>query len=329
MPSIPKVSRRAAAVLCALAALQYSSASAQSDNYPSKPIRLILGFPAGGPTDVVARIIGQRMTETLRQPVVIDNRPGAAGNLAADAVARAPADGYTLLSNTSSITISPWVYAKVNFDPVKDFAPVLLTAEMPLVLLVHPTLRVGSTAALVERIKAAPGSLNYGSSGTGAIEHLTSAQFLSMNNLTATHVPYKGTAPALTDFIAGQTQMMMTTLNTALPFVRDGKLQALAVTSNNRSQALANVPTVQESLGKPFAATAWQGVVAPAGTPEPVIDKLNQALNAILREPAVKKQLAEQGVDVLGGTPQQYGEYIKSELGRWQGVVKQSGAKVE
>jgi len=325
-------SRRRALLMAAWAlALPAGSvlAQTQAEPYPSKPVRLVLGFPAGGPTDVVARILGQRLGEVLGKPVVIDNRPGAAGNLAAEMVAKAPADGYTLLYNTSSITISPWVYTKVGFDPLKDFAPVGLTAEMPLVLLAHPSLRSANAQALVDRIKASPDTINYGSSGSGAIEHLTSAQFLSLNGASATHVPYKGTAPALIDFVAGQTQFMMTTLNTALPFVRDGRLQALAVSSKSRSATLPNVPTVTEAMGKPFASTAWQGVVAPAGTPATVIERLNKALGGILAEPAVRQKLAEQGVDALGGTPSQYAEFIKSELARWQGVVKQTGARAD
>lgn len=330
MPDIRRIGRRAAALFLALAAWQCAPVLAAADEpYPSRPVRLVLGFPPGGPTDVVARIIAQRLAELLGKPVLVDNRPGAAGNLAADLVAKSPADGYTILYNTSSITIAPWVYSKVGYDTLKDFAPVALTAEMPLVLLVQPALKVANAQALVEKAKTSPGKMNYGSSGTGAIEHLTSAQFLTMNGLEATHVAYKGTAPALTDLIAGQTQFMMTTLNTAIPFVKDGRLQALAVTSRNRSPALASVPTVTEAVGKPFVSTAWQGVVAPAGTPAAVVDKLNQALNTVLRDPAVRQKLAEQGVDALGGTPQHYAEFIKTELQRWQGVVKASGAKAD
>jgi len=321
---------RRVVLMSALAlAIPMGTAFGQTDTYPSKPIRLVLGFPAGGPTDVVARILGQRMGELLGKAVVIDNKPGAAGNLAADTVAKAPADGHTLLYNTSSITIAPWVYTKIGFDPVKDFVPVSLTAEMPLVLLAHPSLRVGNTQGLLDRIKASPNELNYGSSGSGAIEHLTSAQFLSLNMAAATHIPYKGTAPALTDFVSGQTQFMMTTLNTALPFVRDGRLQALAVTSRSRSSTLPNVPTMSEAMGRPFVSTAWQGIVAPAGTPPAVIERLNKVLIGILAEPVVRQKLAEQGVDALGSTPAHYAEFIKNELARWQGVVRQTGARAD
>jgi tripartite-type tricarboxylate transporter receptor subunit TctC len=304
-------------------------ANAQGTNYPNKPIRMILGFPPGGPTDVVARILGQKMAEQLGQAVVIDNKPGVGGNIAADMVAKAAPDGYTVLYNTSSITISPWVYTKVNFDPVKDFAPIALTAEMPLVLLVNPNVQAKTASELVQRIKANPGKFNYGSSGVGAIEHLTSAQFLSRYGLKTSHIPYKGTAPALIDLIAGQTEFMLTTLNTAIPFVKDGRLRALGVSSVERSRALPGVPTIGEAMKDDFASTAWQGIVAPAGTPREIIERLNRVVNAVVKDPAVVQQLADQGVTSLGGTSEQYGSFIQKEFVRWQHAVKESGAKVE
>lgn len=319
----------AAALLGGTALFGSAPAHAQAGAYPSKPIRMVLGFPPGGPTDIVARILGQKMAEQLGQPVVIDNKPGVAGNIAAEMVARAPADGYTILYNTSSITISPWVYSKVNFDPLKDFAPVTLTAEMPLVLLVNPSVPANTTAELVQKVKAAPGRFNYGSSGTGAIEHLTSAQFVSSHGLQATHIPYKGTAPALTDLIAGQTQFMLTTMNTAIPYVKDGRLRALGVTSLKRAPALPDVPTLAEAMKTDFVSTAWQGVVVPATTPADIVERLNKAINEILRDPAVIQKLADQGVTVLGGTPEHYKAFIQKEFARWQGVVKESGAKAQ
>ena len=306
-----------------------TSALAQGANYPNKPIKLILGFPPGGPTDVVARIIGQKMAERLGQAVVIDNKPGVAGNIAADIVAKAAPDGYTVLYNTSSITISPWVYAKVNFDPIKDFAPIALTAEMPLVLLVNPNVQAKTAPELVQRVKANPGKFNYGSSGVGAIEHLTSAQFVSAYDLKVSHIPYKGTAPALIDLISGQTEFMLTTLNTAIPFVKDGRLIALGVSSVERSRALPGVPTIAEAMKSDFASTAWQGMVAPAATPPEIIETLNRVVNAVLKDPVVVQQLADQGVITLGGTSNKYRSFIQTEYARWQHVVKESGAKVE
>ncbi|TWG85629.1 tripartite-type tricarboxylate transporter receptor subunit TctC [Cupriavidus gilardii J11] len=321
--------RAGLAALAVAAALLPGAAWAQPGDYPSRPIRMVIGFPPGGPTDIVARIIGQALGDKLGQPIVVENRPGAGGNIGADIVAKAPADGYTLLYNTSSITIAPWVYAQVNYDPVKDFAPVALTAEMPLVLMVNPSVPARTPKELVQLIRSQPGQYNYGSSGTGAIEHLSSAQFTSMFQLKATHVPYKGTAPALVDFLAGQTQFMMTTLNTALPYIRDGKLKALAVTSRKRAATLPDVPTVGEAMSTDFSSTAWQGIVAPAKTPAPIVGKLNKAVNEVLASPQVRKALAEQGVDALGGTADRYGAFIQSEYERWKAVVKASGARIE
>ena len=316
-----------AAVLPAQA--QQVSTKPQGDAYPNKPIRMVLGFPPGGPTNVVARIVGQKMAEQLGQAVVIDNKPGVGGNIAADMVAKAAPDGYTVLYNTSSITIAPWVYAKVNFNPVRDFLPVALTAEMPLVLLVNPKVQARTAGELVQLVKASPGKFNYGSSGIGAIEHLTSAQFVSAYDLKTSHIPYKGTAPALVDLIAGETGFMMTTLNTALPFIKDGRLRALGVSSMQRSKALPDVPTIAEAMKSDFASTAWQGIVAPAGTSQDVVDKLNRTVNSVLKDPAVVHLLAIQGVTALGGSPQQYGAFIQKEFKRWEPVVAESGAKAE
>ncbi|MBK7063165.1 MAG: tripartite tricarboxylate transporter substrate binding protein [Rubrivivax sp.] len=304
-------------------------AHAQGVQYPNKPIRMIVGFPPGGPTDVVARIVGQKLGDQLGQPVVIDNKPGAGGNIGADMVAKAAPDGYTVLYTSSSITISPWIYAKVNYDTVKDFAPVALTAEMPLVLLVNPSVPAKTAPELVQLIKANPGKFNYGSSSVGAIEHLTAAQFVSMHGLKASHVPYKGSAPALIGIIGGQTQFMVTALNSALPFLKDGRLRALAVSSVERSRVLPDVPTVAEAMKGDFAATAWQGIVAPAGTPREIIEKLNRAINTLLKDPALVQQLADQGVSALGGTSEQFGKSIHKELVRWQQVVKDTGATAE
>lgn len=327
-----RFTRRAicAVIIAGSATLSASfSANAQPSAYPAKPIRMVLGFPPGGPTDIVARIVGQKMSEQLGQPVIVDNKPGVGGNIAAEIVAKAPADGYTILYNTSSITISPWVYTKVNFDPLKDFTPVTTTAEMPLVLLVNPAVPAKTTDELVRLMKANPGKYNYGSSGVGAIEHLTSALFLSNFGLKASHIPYKGTAPALTDLIAGRTQFMLTTMNTAIPFVRDGKLRALGVTSLQRSHALPSVPTLAEAMKTEFASTAWQGIVLPPGAPTDVVSKLNQVVNGIMKDPGVVQKLADQGVATLGDTPDQYKAFIQKEFARWQVVVKESGAKAE
>lgn len=302
------------------------STAQAADKWPTRPIRLLVGFAPGGPTDVVARIVSDEMAKGLGQPVIVENKSGAAGNIAAAALVNAPADGYTLLYNTSSIVIAPWVYKQVEFDPKKDFSPIGLTAAVPLVLAINTKVAAKSPKELIALLKSSPGKYNYASSGTGAIEHLTAAHMLSEVDAKATHVPYKGTAPAQVDLIAGATQFTTTTLNTAIPPVKAGTLNALAVTSAERSPAMPDVPTVSESLIPGFESLAWQGIVAPAGTPPDVIEILNKAINKALGTEAVKTKLAQQGTMILGGSAQKYADYIVSEYARWGDVVKAAGA---
>ncbi|MBF6617662.1 MAG: tripartite tricarboxylate transporter substrate binding protein [Candidimonas sp.] len=294
--------------------------------WPEKPIRLLIGFAPGGPTDNVARILSEEMGKELGQTIVVENKAGAAGNIAAASLVRAPADGYTLLYNTSSIIIAPWVYKEVGFDPLKDFAPVSLTAAVPLVLVTNAKVEANTPKDLIALLKASPGTYNYASSGTGAIEHLTAAHILSVVGGEAEHVPYKGTAPAQVDLIAGATQFTTTTLNTAISPVKAGSLKALAVTSKTRSNVMPDVPTISESLIPDFESLAWQGIVAPAGTPPEVIETLNKAINKALKSDEVSKKLEQQGTIVLGGSADDYKAYIKSEYARWGDVVKAAGA---
>ena len=317
-----------AALLVCVSALSVASL-AHAQTYPNKPIRLILGFPPAGPTDVVARILADKMTQALGQQIVVENRPGAGGNLAAEFLVRAPADGYTLMYNTSSIVIAPWVYQKVNYDTLHDFAPIGLTAEMPLVLLVNTWFPAKDAQTLVSEVKAHPGKYSYGSSGTGAIEHLTGAYFANQHGMNAVHIPYKGTAPALIDLLGGRTQYMMTTLNTAMPYIADGSLKAYGITSKRRTDVLPDVPTIAEIFNDQFVSTAWQGIVGPAGVPAEVIDKVNKAINVALKDPAVIEQLRKQGVTPLGGSPQQYASHIRSELDNWRKVVATAGVKLD
>jgi len=316
------------AAVCA-ASLCAAAPAAAGNAWPDKPIRLLVGFAPGGPTDNVARILAESMSSGLGQPVVVENKAGAAGNIAAVALTQSPADGYTLLYNTSSIVIAPWVYKNPGFDPVKDFAPVGLTAAVPLVLATTASLPARTPKELVALLKKEPGKYNYASSGTGAIEHLTAAQLLGMVGAQATHVPYKGTAPAQVDLIAGATQFTTTTLNTVIAPVQKGSLRALAVTSRERSPVLPDVPTVSESLEPGFESLAWQGIVAPVGTPADVLEKLNAAINAALKSDAVAKKLQAQGTMALGGSVQDYRSYIKEELARWGDVVKQAGVQAQ
>jgi tripartite-type tricarboxylate transporter receptor subunit TctC len=313
--------------VCA-AAIAWAGAPAQAQaKWPEKPIRLLVGFSPGGPTDNVARILAESMSAQLGQPVVVENKAGAAGNIAAAALTQAVGDGYTLLYNTSSIVIAPWVYKHPGFDPVKDFAPVGLTAAVPLVLATTASLPVKTPAELVALLKAEPGKYNYASSGTGAIEHLTAAQLLKLVGAQATHVPYKGTAPAQVDLIAGATQFTTTTLNTVIAPVQKGTLHALAVTSRERSPVLPDVPTISESLEPGFESLAWQGIVAPAGTPAPVLQQLNAAINTALASDDVKQKLRAQGTLILGGSVDDYAKYIRDESARWGKVVQQAGVE--
>lgn len=301
--------------------------TAAADTWPDKPVHLLVGFAPGGPTDVVARILSEEIGRNLGQTVVVENKAGAAGNIAAVALTNAPADGYTLLYNTSSIVIAPWVYRSVGFDPMKSFAPVSLTAAVPLVLIANPSVPAKTAGELLELVQKKPGEMNYASSGTGAIEHLTAAHILSLKQADATHIPYKGTAPAQVDLISGATQFTTTTLNTAIAPVKAGKLRALAITSRERSHTMPDVPTIAEDLIPNFESLAWQGIVAPAGTPQPVLEKLNKAINKALESDYVKQRLAEQGTIIMGGSIADYESYIKSEYERWGNVVKEAGAE--
>ena len=310
------------------AALLLTGGSAMAQSWPVKPIRMVIAFPPGGPTDIVSRVIAQQLSQQLGQSVVVDNKPGAGGNIAAELVAKAPADGYTIFYNTSAIVIAPALYGKVNYDTLNDFAPVALTASVPLVLVVHPQLPAKNVKEFIELARAKPGQLNYSSSGTGTITQLASAMFSFQLGLQTQHVPYKGSAPALVDLAAGQTQFMIDTMNTVLPYVRDGRLRALGVASLKRSELLPDIPTLAETVPG-FEAAAWQGVVVPAHTSPEIIARLNQELNKALQHPDVRTKLALQGADILGGTPAQYAAYIRSEIPRWSKAVKDSNAKAE
>ncbi len=323
------LSRRLALTL-GLGALAACPAWAQAQStFPDKPIRMVLPFPPGGPTDLVARVLAQKMSDQMGQQVLIDNKPGANGNIAAELVAKAPADGYTVLYNTSSIALSATLYKKLNYDVRTDFAPIALTAVIPLVLMTHPSVPAQNLNDFVQYVKSNPGKVSYGSAGNGNITHLGAFLILQQKGLQANHIPYKGSIPALTDLVGGQTQFMTDTVNSALPFIRDNKLRALAVTSLKRTQVLPGVPTLNE-LGMPqFEVGAWQGVLAPAKTPPEVIARLNAEINKALAAPDVKAKPALQGAEPLGSSPAEYGQYIKSEIDRFANVIRQSGVTIE
>ena len=305
------------------------SAGVSAQTWPTRPIRMIVAFAPGGPTDIVSRVIAQRLSEQLGQPVLIDNKPGAGGNLAAELAATAAPDGYTAFYNTSAIVIGPALYAKVNYNPLKDFAPVALTASVPMALVVNPALPVRSVKDFLDLARSKPGQLNYSSSGTGTITHLASAMVTAQTGVQTQHVPYRGSAPGLVDLASGQTQFMIDTINTVLPYVRDGRLRVLAVTTLKRSSVLPEVPTLHESGIAGFDAAAWQGIVVPTGTPADIINRLNAEVNKALTHPDVIAKLAAQGTDILGGTAAQYAAHLRSEMPRWAKAVKDSGATAD
>ena len=305
-----------------------SGAFAQA--YPNHSIRLVVPFPAGGTTDILARDVAKKLTDTLGQSVVVDNRPGAGGNIGADLVAKAPPDGYTLLMGTvGTHAINPSLYAKMPYDHIKDFVPVVLVAGVPNVLVVNPSVPVNSVADLIKLAKSKPGAINFASSGSGTSIHLSGELFKTMTGVDMTHVPYKGSSPALTDLMGGQVQIMFDNLPSSLALIKSGKLRAVAVTSLKRAPALPDVPTVSESGVPGFEASSWFGILAPAGTPAPIVAKLNAEVNKWLQSPEGKEQLLAQGAEVAGGPPEQFVAHIRAETDKWAKVVKASGAKVD
>ena len=311
-----------------LVAACVSAAFAQP--FPNKPIRIVVPFPAGGTTDVLARAAAQKLSDTLGQPAVVDNRPGAGGNIGAELVAKSPPDGYTLLMGTvGTHAINPALYPKMPYDHIRDFAPVILVAGVPNVLVVNPALPVNSVSELVAYARANPGKLNFASSGSGTSIHLSGELFKTAAGLSMTHVPYKGSAPALMDLIGGQVQLMFDNLPSALPQIRAGKLKALAVTSRERAPALPDVPTIAESGFPGFEASSWFGLLAPAGTPPPVIATINAEVAKWLASLDAKEKLLAQGANAAGGTPEDFARHIAAETAKWQKVVKESGAKVD
>jgi tripartite-type tricarboxylate transporter receptor subunit TctC len=325
----PSVRRRLLLAGAALPIAGPALAQQAATAWPTRPLRMIIGFAPGGPTDIVARVVAQRLSEQVGQPVVVDNKPGAGGNLAADLAAKAAPDGHTLFYNTSAITIAPSLYGKVPYDTLKDFVPVTTTATNAMIVMVHPSVPAKTIQEFVAYAKANPGRLNYGSSGTGTITHLASAALGSALGLQMTHVPYKGSAPSLIDTAAGVVQLMTDTVNSALPYVKDGRLRALAVTMPRRLAVLPDVPTLAETVLPGMEMSAWQGVVLPAGTPQAIVQRLNAELRRVLAHEETRQKLIAQGTEILGSTPEEYAAYLRSELARWSKVVAETGAKAE
>jgi len=299
-------------------------------NYPVKPIRMVVPFPPGGATDIMARGVAQRLTEVWGQPVVVDNRPGAGGNIGSELVAKAAPDGYTLeMGTVGTHAINPSLYSKMPYDHVKDFVPVILVAGVPNVLVVNPSVPANSMQELIAYAKANPDKLNFASSGSGTSIHLSGELFKVMAGVQMRHVPYKGSAPALQDLLGGQVQLMFDNLPPSLPQIKAGKLRALAVTTAVRAPALPDVPTIAESGLPGFEASSWFGVLAPAGTPPAIVTKLNAEIAKWLATPEAKEKMLAVGASIAGGTPEDFARHIATETAKWAKVVQESGAKVD
>ena len=315
-------------LLCTIALCWVPLACAQ--NYPAKPIRMYTPYPPGGTTDILARIVGAKMQEAWGQPVVIEAKPGAGGNIGADFVAKSPPDGYTILMGASGpLAINASLFSKLPYDPAKDFAPIVLSASVPLVLVTHPSLPVKNVKEFIALMKARPGQFNYASAGPGSPQHLTAEMFKFMTKVEMTHIPYKGSGPAIVDLMGGQVLFAFESMIPILPHVKSGKLRGLAVTSSARSPVLPQISTVAESGVPGFESIAWYGVVGPAGMPRDIVAKLNVEMVRIANLPDIKQRLIEMGSPPVAGTPDQFGALIKSEIPKWAKVVKQANVSLD
>ena len=312
-------------VLAALALLAATLADAQS--YPSRPIRYIVPQAPGGSSDTLARIVTQRVAEGLGQQLVVDNRPGATGIIGAEVVARANADGHTLLQVATSHATNPAMQAKLPYETLRDFAGISLLSQQPNIWLVHPSLPIRNLKELIAYAKSKPGQINFASSGTGGSQHLAGELLKSMTGIEMTHVPYKGSPPALVDLLAGRVPLMSSTMPPALPHIKTGKVRVIAVTSAKRSAVLPDVPTVAESGVPGYEAIAWQGLVAPAGTPKAVIVRLNAEFVKALKQPDIAAKLNEQGFETVASTPEWFAQYTKTEIEKWSKVIRAAGIK--
>jgi tripartite-type tricarboxylate transporter receptor subunit TctC len=315
------------AAIVAITAFSFGSALA-ADPYPTRPIRMIVGFAPGGGTDLTARPVAQKLSDLMGQQVIVENRPGAAGNIATEQVARAAPDGYTLLMGTiAALAINPGLYGDLRFDPETDFAPVIQVVDATNVLVLHPSVPAGTVKELIDLARQK--SLSAGSSGIGATGHLSIELFNLMAGVKLVHVPYKGGGPAMSDLVGGQVHLVFATAASAIPHIKSGRIKGIAVTTAKRSSLLPELPTISEAGLAGFDANNWYGLVAPAKTPRAIIDQLNAEVTKILNMPDVRTTLLTQGLDPAPGTPEQFGAYIKSERAKWAKVIKESGAKAE
>ena len=318
------------ALLAGATLLSASGASAQSD-YPNRPIRWLIGFPPGGATDVTARVLVPYLTDSMKQQVVVDNRGGAHGNIASEIVAKAAPDGYTLLMGTiSMLAINPALYRKLPFDSVRDFAPVSVLVSLSNVIVLHPTVPANSMKELIALAKTRPGTLTYATSGAGSPGHLAGELLNTTAKISMIHVPYKGGAPAINDLLGGQVNIMIATTPTAVPHIKSGRVNALAVTTQKRSVALPQVPTIAEATGfAGYEANNWYGVLGPAKLPAPIVARLNREFHAALKTPEVRDKLLVQGLEPAPTTPEEFAAYLKYEIAKWGKVARDAGAKVE
>jgi tripartite-type tricarboxylate transporter receptor subunit TctC len=318
------IARLVALVLCSVV-----MAAGAQEPYPSRPVRFILPFPPGGGTDILGRVIAERLSANLGQPVVVENRGGAGGNVGAEAAARSSPDGYTLVLAAPSLAISPSLYSKLNYDPVKDFAPVSLVATVPNVMITDTSVEAKTLQEFIALARSRPGGMNFGSGGSGTSNHLAGELFNIVTGTKLVHVPYKGVNLAMQDVLSGRVQLVFIGIPAALPHIKTGRLRALALVAPQRSPALPDVPTVVEAGLKDFELTTWYGVLAPAGTPRPIVMRLNAELVKIMHAPDVKERLAGIATDPQTSTPEEFAAYIKQEIAKWGDVVRKANLKAD
>jgi tripartite-type tricarboxylate transporter receptor subunit TctC len=315
-------------VLAFVLVLGFSLNAFAQDPWPTRPVRFILPFPPGGGTDILGRLIAERLSAGLGQPVVTENRGGAGGNVGAEAAARSAPDGYTIVLVAPSLAISPTLYTKINYDPVKDFAPVSLVATVPNVMVTQPSMP-GQLQEFIAAVKAKPGALNFGSGGAGTSNHLAGELFNIVTGAKLVHIPYKGVNLAMQDVLAGNVHLVFIGIPAAAPHIKAGRLKALALVAPQRSAALPDVPTVAEAGLREFEVTTWYGVLAPAGTPRPIVTRLNAELVKVMHSPELKEKLAATGTEPRTSTPEEFAAYIKSEIAKWSEVIRKAGVKAD
>ncbi len=321
------MTRHSPLLWCAVLAAALAAAPVHAQNYPTKPVRLIVPFAPGAAQDLTGRLVAQKLTEAWQQQVIVDNRPGAGSSIGAELAARSVPDGYTLLLANEALAINATLMQKLAFDPLKDFAPISNVVINPRIFVAHPAVGNAAMKDIIAMAKAKPGSVRYGSSGVGMGPHLAGALLASMSKTEMTHVPYKGAAPAMTDVMAGQIEMVAATIMSAIPHIQSGKLKPIAVTSAKRSSTLPTVPTVAEAALPGYEATAWSMLVAPAKTPQPLVAKIHADTARFLEQPDVKARLAREGAEPSGIDPKKSGEFLKAEVTRWAKVIREAGVK--